>query len=328
MNQRFELIFRSAVVLLFSLAWLPLMANQNPLTVGINRDNGHLVATDIWSKEYQAMQKDSGHAVDEETGRLTGEIGRAHLRFCFVLGNSYDLDTNGTSLKGTMIIGYYHSRNDVDINSFIYSFWVSVSNDKTLIGETYYGDNPPTHINDRIPIRRLQIEALAHEKTKSGEVLWILKVTYRVELTGPVDFIPQITIQCNMMGGAGGWGLVTGKSQRIASFLDRPNLSVEKWPLATNTFTVSKPKPSSISGGQPKPSVKADLPGVTLSIKKTGEFLIITFSPVVPNASLEEANPSSLPWIWQPATGITNSLTNGWSGIPATESRVYRLKLD
>jgi hypothetical protein len=311
-------------------------AQQTSLTLGIDRSTGNLIATDVWnSREYDSMVEDSGRAVDER-GQLTDKAGPWHHRMCFILANTFELETNGTSLKGSMIIGHYALPGYTNPNEFIPYFLIETSDDAGSLGKVYYGWSPfkdPYFANSTPsrPSSLLKVEALSHEKTKAGQILWILKVDYSIELQRPVDFIPDIYIEFDIH--ANDMGYHTSGSQHETTAADLKRQLQQSIVTATNLAKANKPKTPATSLAQPPNRITSGtassaLPEITLSITKQDGFLLITFSPVVTNANLEQANVNSYPWAWQPAITATNYATNGWYVVPTLEPRVFRVRID
>ncbi len=302
-----------------------------PLTLGIDRSTGNLVATDVWnSREYNEMVKDSGRKVDEHSGELINEVGPWHIRMWFILANEIELATNGTSLKASTIIGYYALPGYSNPNDFISHFWIETSDDTGSLGNVYYGNYSgfPNHFEDSIPISGIKVEALSHEKTKAGEVLWILKVNYSIELQRSVDFIPKIDINFAIGANMGGYYINSTKNKMATSNL---KLQLQRSIISdTNVAKLNKNNTSAVSTARPpNAATTIAIPEIRLSITKQDGFLLITFSPAVTNANLEQANVNSYPWAWQPAITVTNnSATNGWYVDPTLEARVFRVRID
>jgi hypothetical protein len=300
------------------------------LSLGIDRNTGRLIATDVWNnKEFNEMAKDSGRKVDEDHGGLQNDVGVAHYRFSFFLANTFELETNGTCVEASMIIGYYTLPGYNNPSRFISHFWVEASDDSGSLGAAYYGyaAGYPSHYEEHKPISLVTVEVLSREKPQAGEVLWILKVKYSVNLNRPVDFIPKLKIDCSM--GADVWTYFTYGSQHRATAFELKRQFKRNILVSTN---LSKNGQSAIpvkSGAQPTTGItSSSLPEITLSITKKDGFLLITFSPTVVGANLEQANMNSYPWAWQPAITATNSATNGWYVVPTIEPRVFRVRID
>ena len=65
----------------------------------------------------------------------------------------------------------------------------------------------------------------------------------------------------------------------------------QSFKLPEITFSITNQQPSNNA-------ITSVLPEITLSITKQDGFLLITFSPFVTNANLEQANVNSYPWAW------------------------------
>jgi len=302
-------------------------------SLGINRTNGSLISTDMWrSHEYEAMAKDSGRQLNAKTGRLTDEPGAWRYRSVFVLGQVFELAADGTNMQVTLILGLYTrsgNRGPAQLTSHV---WVEASIGQKLVGAAYYGyaSGYPNHFEDHQPLSLVEIEPIRREKTKSGvEDLWIFKLSCSVTLQKPADFIPDLYIDA-------AFGItslpykVRGTEQLTPASKLRQELVLESTPLRTNhpvavvSAAVKRPQPQK---GDELPN-QVVLPGVVLSIERQGDELLITYSPTVSGANLEEAEADVYPWVWQKATVASRQTTNGWYVVPTPTPRVFRVSLD
>ena len=160
-------------------------------------------------------------------------------------------------------------------------------------------------------------------------MLYIAKLNFKVSLNKKIDHIPSIKM--DGMIAANGWGWIYRGSQTSTTAADLKS-QLEKNIASTNSFATTKNTPhiSVVSGTKSTSSTTSSaLPEINISITKQDGFLLITFSPVVTNASLEQADMNSYPWAWQPAITVTNnSATNGWYVDPYLQPRVFRVRID
>ena len=69
------------------------------------------------------------------------------------------------------------------------------------------------------------------------------------------------------------------------------------------------------------------LPVVKLSITRENGYLVITCSPAVTNAVLEETPLTASPWQWRPVTTDSNTYTAGWYVPPDDGARAFRVRI-
>lgn len=169
------------------------------------------------------------------------------------------------------------------------------------------------------------MEALHKEQTKAGEFLWLLKVQGSVALTRPETHLPDLKIDFSSLT----------RYLDLTRLQQRATALSQQWQppaaVATDLATHRPPPPTTnLNRAQPSQSATAPavLPGVTLSITKQDGLLLLTFSPVVAGANLEQAALHTSPWAWQPAVTATNTAANGWNVVPTPEPRVFRIRLD
>jgi len=318
-------------ILGFGLAITPAVGE---FSLGINRTNGSLIATDLWrSHEYEAMAKDSGRQLNAKTGRLTDEPGGWRYRSVFVLGQVFELAADGTNLQVTLILGLYTGpgyRGPAQLTSHV---WVEASIGQKPLGAAYYGyaSGYPNHIEDHQPVSLVQVEPIRREKTKSGaEDLWIFKLRCSVTLQRPAEFIPDLYIDA-AFGITSLLYKVRGTEQQTPATELRQELALGRTPPMRTNQPVAV-APAAVERSQPEKRVensnKVVLPGILLSIERQGDEMLITYSPAVSGANLEEAEADSYPWVWQKASVTSRPATNGWYVVPTPTPRVFRISLD
>jgi hypothetical protein len=308
-------------------------AQQNSLTYGIDRSTGNLIATDVWNgREYDKMFKDTLDMFNRTGYRNAGYS---------ILANTFELETNGTTLNGSMIVAFRDSPGTTEPTRYLDFFMIQTSDnaeslglfyDPGSLGKVYYGWSDQldayTAKIPSLPISRLKVVLLSSAKTQLGEALWILKANYSVELQRPIDYIPNIDIRFEI----GPSGIVTrrfiSRNPNKTTVSDIKRQLQQSIVTATNLAKANKPTIPATSVAPPPDRTTSALPEITLSITNQNGFLLITFSPVVTNANLEQANVNSNPWAWQPAVTATNSATNGWYVVPTLEPRVFRIRID
>lgn len=314
---------------------------ETSLAVGIDRRTGQLIGTDLVCKQkYDAMTEDVGLLIKGE--------GPWHKYMVYSLGAAIELQTNRESLEGWIIIGVYRRISDqITPADRISKLWVEVADNDleygdlefkdygNYLGGTYFYYDNPSQFYRPEPIlspRSLKIDVLAkeriHHKDMEDEMLYILKIYFPVLLNKRIDHIPSIVIRGQLQGFDFGWKFHRSQNRTTAADIESQirNSSIT---AGKDSATANKSKTPAVFGMQPTVADKSTvLPGITLSISKKDGFLLITFSPVVTNANLEQANVSSYPWVWQNATTTTNSATNGWYVTPTLEPRVFRVRID
>lgn len=315
-----------SILLGLGFSLLPAMAPAE-LTLGLNQATGSLVATDLWrTREYEAMRIDSGRMPDLEKGGLSAAPGPGHYRLDFTLAETVELARDGTNLTFTFLIAKYSASGTMNPRDFYRTFWVEARDQNGALGATYYGyaSGYPSHYEDHVPLSRLLVETVHKEKTEAGEYLWLLKVQGTVTLTRPVTYLPDLKIDFSNLT----------RHLEFTRLQKRAMTLFQQWqpPVATAPkLTNHPPAQLAASTNLPTPPSKTPasvLPGVTLAIAKQDNLLLITFSPEVAGASLEQAALNTTPWVWQPAVTVTNRATNGWHVAPTPEPRVFRIRLD
>jgi hypothetical protein len=313
-------------------------------SLGINRTNGSLIATDLWrSHEYAAMAKDSGRQPNAKTGRLTDAPGASRYRSVFVLGQVFELAADGTNLQVTLVLGLYTRHSDRGPAELTSHVWVEASVRQKPLGAAYYGyaAGYPGHIEDHQPVSLVQIEPIRRERTKSGaEDLHVFKLICPVTLQRPVDFIPDLYIDAAFGIGylfhtvPGTEALTPARELRQELALGRTPLARTNQPVAGRTAPIrtNLSVAAASAAGQPQKSTETPnqvaLPGVLLTIERQGDVMLITYSPAVSGANLEEAEADAYPWVWQKAAVIARPATNGWYVVPTPTPRVFRVSLD
>lgn len=308
---------------------------ETSLAIGIDRRTGQLIGTDLVCKQkYDAMTEDAGRMIDGD--------GPWHNYGVYSLGAAIELQTNRESLEGWIIIGVYRMISDqITPADRISKLWVEVADNDNLefgdydnyLGGTYFGhDNVWYEPEPVLSPRSLKIDVLAKERIRhrgmEDEMLYILKIYFPVLLNKRIDHIPSIGIRGRLQGFDFGWKFHRSQNRTTAADIESQirNSSIT---AGKNSATANKSKNPAVFGTQPTVADKSTvLPGITLSISKKDGFLLVTFSPVVTNANLEQANVSSYPWVWQNAITTTNSATNGWYVTPTLEPRVFRVRID
>ena len=303
------------------------------LTFGVNREKGTLLATDVWNKQqYAELFKDSGRAYDQKSGRLLDEPGDWYLRNAFVLCGALELETNGTTLNVSMIIGC-HTPQEENLEHFLLTFWIQAFDTKNrLIGADFYGYKMGADYYNSVnyaahhSIYDVKVDVLSKEKAKSGRTIWIFRASCSVELDQPMDFIPNIRVDMDHRGAALSYFAVGNQKAMTAQAVTRQvvnNFDNYRQHVATSSnVVVTAPTEKSAV------RVKAVLPEITMSISRKDNNLLITFQPVVTGAKLEQSDISNCPWAWLPANTETNVLTNGWYVAPPEQPTVYRIKID
>jgi hypothetical protein len=308
-------------------------AQQNPLVFGLDRRSGQLIGTDVISKQvYDKMTQDSGQIING--------TGPWHHRISYLLGAAFELETNGESLEGWIIVSKYHRVVNKDTPAdWITRLWIDATDKSTYLGGAYYGhsmqlyqDPQPIQSTRLLKVNVLAKEYIHHKNTENldeneDEELYVLKINFLVPLSIKTDHLPSIEINGSMEGDDIGW-IYDGSHNHTT--VEDIKSQIKNILVTTNKSVAIRNKailPSDSKVQSSTSNTSTVLPGVMLSITKKDGFLLIAFSPAATNASLEEAKLNLYPWVWQPATTITNTTTNGWYVTPTIESRIFRLRL-
>ena len=280
------------------------------LTPGINRVTGQFIYTDLWGKS-PIVEID----LKEKANRL---------------GTTFQLGLDGKSVETWLILGIIGAETNDFPRDFSGNFSVQAqenTNDASrVLGKFQSSIILDPNLKKSAPATAL---LLSREDLGQGEALYIYKVHFNIPMSEKVtdSNLPYISIWAGINNTLWHWYYTPElasngelKSERRNTVVGLTNQFVIQ--VATNRIT-------SVARIQlTETNLITVTPEVQLSITRTNSFLLITFSPPVENAALEEANPNYFPWAWQPAVTEANQPTNGWFVSPVEPSRIYRVKVN
>ena len=238
------------------------------------------------------------------------------------LGSIVSLQPPGTNLDIRLLLGIIAQGNDDTPRDFTGSLDVQVrSSTNESSPRNILGWLPSTPVTlDSEPSRPGPLHAtkLAAQPLDSSRSVYLYELTLHVPLQPPQTEIPEfVSIVSGMYNELDFWRwnrregqLPANKPSRFAHGGNPAPVQQQAGHSVPPTATASLPPAAADPTAVPTAAVP--LPEVRLSITREGGYLLITCSPVVTNAVLEETPLTSSPWQWRPVMTDSNAQTAGW----------------
>ena len=252
-----------------------------------------------------------------------------------VLGTTMGLEPGGTNLEMRLMVAFIGPGTADAPRGFSGTLDVQVrsSADETT-PRNIIGELPSFPVSLQPGGSRRFFNAIKHsvQSVDSSRSLYLYELTLRVPLRRPLTDIPEFVSICSGMYGELVFLRIT---RRTVEPPVQPTPVVENRGLSAalkGAARLGPPAPS--SSGLPAavaplttraPVVQA--PEVRLSIIKEKDYFLITCSPVLTNAILEETSLAPSPWQWHPVMTGSNARTPGWYVPPDDGARAFRLRI-
>jgi len=254
-----------------------------------------------------------------------------------LLGSIMGLQSPGTNLHIRLLLGIIARGGDDTPRDFTGSLDVQVrSSTNESSPHNILGSLPTTPVRlDSEPGRPGPLHAmkLASQPLDSSRSVYLYELTPHVPLQPPQTEFPEfVSIVSGMYNELDFWRWDLRKGQPPASkpspvARDKNSAPVQQKAEHPAPPTATVSVPHAAAGPTAVPTAAVPLPEVRLSITREGGYLLITCSPAVTNAVLEETLLASSPWQWRPVMTDSNAQTAGWYVPPDDGARAFRVRI-
>ncbi len=252
-----------------------------------------------------------------------------------VLGTTMGLEPGGTNLEIRLMVAFIGPGTAEAPRGFTGTLDVQVrSSTNETSPRNIIGALPSFPVSLQPGGSRPFFEATKHstQSIDSSRSLYLYELALRVPLRRPLTDIPEFVSICSGMYNELMFLRITRRTFEPPAAEPTPVVETSGSGMTVKGAALGHPA-ASLPGlpiaARPPTSRAPDVqaPEVRLSITKERDFILITCSPALTNAILEETSLTSSPWQWRPVMIGSNAQIAGWYVPPEDGARAFRVRI-